>query len=154
MSDSLSTSLSVFASFQSQLSVGDLYDTEPGLASALRNIFGESFEYPDFSHRDMGAVLRLGVRRVQDSLTQATVIAKTKVAFEVIDLSDDRLLEGVVMGRTPTHLVMSLGSRAAILEFGGCPVQEPRVGEHLSVRVRDGQKTVVFGLDRHSGFEL
>ena len=53
------TALETLRSYPRDTVVADLYDHDEEFASALNNLFGGTFEYPDHSYRKIGDVLKL-----------------------------------------------------------------------------------------------
>jgi hypothetical protein len=51
--------------------VSDFYDNDQEFADAINGVFGDSFEYPDFSHRTVERVVKTGEKEVAKSLPAA-----------------------------------------------------------------------------------
>ena len=56
-------SLLMLMRYSEKALVSDIYDTDDEFSSALNNAFGDSFEYPDFSHITVGAVIKMLVKK-------------------------------------------------------------------------------------------
>ena len=63
--------LDVLRSFPGQALVSDLYDNDKEFAEAINDVFGDSFEYPDFSHRSVASVVKMAAKEVAKSLPAA-----------------------------------------------------------------------------------
>lgn len=74
MSD-INEALSVLRAFPKNALVVDLYDDNADLSGALNQVFGDSFEYPDFSHRKMEEVVKLAERELTARAKDAGAIS-------------------------------------------------------------------------------
>jgi len=63
--------LDVLRAFPGESLVSDLYDNDKEFAEAINDVFGDSFEYPDFSHRSVASVVKMAAKEVAKSLPAA-----------------------------------------------------------------------------------
>lgn len=63
--------LDVLRAFPGKSFVFDLYDNDKEFSDAINDVFGESFEYPDFSHRTVAQVVKMGEKEIAKSLPPA-----------------------------------------------------------------------------------
>ena len=123
----------------SKARVSDLYDSDQAFASTLIGIFGDKFEYPDFSYKTVAQVIRSAEShlRFSDSLTTAEQIAQSKGAFRHLDPHTDERLEGKVLSLTDDHAVLSLGRSSAIVPLRALN-RVPEIGENVSLKWQVG----------------
>jgi hypothetical protein len=128
--------IDVLREYPSDLLVSELYESDEEFSMALRSLFGDAFEYPDFSHRTVGHTVKLGMVKLNKrSHEQAEGIACQKESFVV---QQDQTLLGKVMGLTDLHVVVSLGRSAAILSNANLS-RIPQHGEEITIAFKDGK---------------
>lgn len=59
--------LDVLLRYPTKALVSEFYDIDQEFGDALTHLFGASFEYPDFSHRTVGAVVKMAVTKLEQS---------------------------------------------------------------------------------------
>ena len=120
--------------------VADLYDDDQAFSSALLKVFGDAFEYPDYSHKTVAQVIHSGELHIRfaNSVAAAEEIARNNGPFRHLSNEKDERLEGKVLGLTDDHAVLSLGRSAAILPLRAMN-RVPEMGENVSMKWQVGQ---------------
>ncbi len=80
-----SEALEVVRAYPDDQLVSDLYDHDDEFASALNDLFPGSFEYPDFSHRNVREVVRMAEAKNQDRFEYYDPFADAKYSFKTIE---------------------------------------------------------------------
>lgn len=80
--------------------VSDLYDRDDEFSGALNGLFPGTFEYPDFSHRTVGAAVKLGLEEIQVDKTAAAI---TKGSPVMTTTGAYGQLGGIVAGMSESH---------------------------------------------------
>lgn len=125
----LNTGLNVLKGYPQQARVSELYDDDDAFSSALNSVFPNTFEYPDFSHRTVGDIVRSVEKleavlfvdadqlseEIASSRAQAEVYAGSKQSFKHVDPNVDQTHAGKVIHVDDHHLVLSLGRNAVIV---------------------------------------
>lgn len=139
---SVESPLDILRGYPSASKVSDLYDTDQAFGDALGSVFGDSFEYPDFSHRTVGDVIKSALANmVKASHSDAELIAREKGTYSTLTSKSEQVLAGKVLGVTEFHVVLSLGRSAAIVMKSDLS-RVPEKGEDVTITF-NGDKGLV-----------
>lgn len=143
--------LSVLSAYPPQALVKEFYDSEPEFAEAVASLIGDSFEYPDFSHRKIGDVLaRVNAKEAQSRL-DAETIAEKKGSYYYVDAKAAQVILGKILGVTASHMVVSVG-RAAVILSNADLSHIPAQGQDAKISFKgNGDKGLVVAHGRGTG---
>lgn len=135
--------LAVLMSYPYDSLISDFYDSDKEFSTAVGELAGPGFEYPDYSHKTVEQFcIPLARERGNQSLADANVMARDKAKVELASCAGDKSYVGKVMGLTACHVVMSLGRSALIMSRSNLDVV-PEKGSDIAVTFQGGRGTVV-----------
>jgi hypothetical protein len=147
----MDAAVTVLQSYSADALVSELYDNDQEFATALTDLVGTSFEYPDFGYRKIGDVIKKESKSIiQQSAWDAEAIARSKGSFRHVGESAAETVIGRVIGLTSAHAVLSLGRSALIVEQADLS-RVPAMGAEVTVAFRGGQGVVA---ERDSGIAV
>lgn len=79
-SESKKNALDILRSYPKKQILSDFYDDEKEFSTAITDIFGDSFEYPDFSHRTIAEVVKMAESEVAKVLPSPNDLTLSKLS--------------------------------------------------------------------------